>query len=227
MIITKWRENGEVSEREIQEEAIMGDYALHKNPNYSEGNKDVISPWVITHIPTGWRIMHGQETEMRYALERWKDTPCKESNPDKARDMLKAAYSIIMGELRRGISTSQIKSRVKARNDNVIKRKKQGPKNEYQERTARLIEGVDLKSLTIAGLARIIGQDWKDKKGNPCVWFGAKPYLSAMFSMEKITDKYGMDDGESIIAYFLCNANTWRGPVAREIKKELNRRLKV
>ncbi len=54
------------------------------------------------------------------------------------------------------------------------------------------------------------------------VYFGAKPYLDAMATLDKVTDSYGMDSGKSIVLYFLTNATTWRGDVAREIKKELN-----
>lgn len=67
----------------------------------------------------------------------------------------------------------------------------------------------------ICDIANEISQNWKN------VNFAAKPYLSAMFSLNKVTDKYGMDDGKSIILYFLCNAFTWRGEIARKIKKEL------
>ena len=60
-----------------------------------------------------------------------------------------------------------------------------------------------------------IRQDWKN------VWFGAVPYLDAMASLDSISDDYGYDSGESIVLYFLANAQTWRGQVARRIKKEL------
>jgi len=85
----------------------------------------------------------------------------------------------------------------------------------------------DLPSLTIAGLARLIMQSWRDKDGNPIVYFGAVPYLNAMLALNSIHDRCGYDDGRSIVVYFLSNANTWRGPVAKAIKAELNRRLKA
>lgn len=49
----------------------------------------------------------------------------------------------------------------------------------------------------------------------------AEPYLVAMFSLDKITDAYGCDDGKSIVLYFLANATSWRGDDARRIKAEL------
>lgn len=64
-------------------------------------------------------------------------------------------------------------------------------------------------------IANEIASDWKS------VNFGAKPYLSAMFSLNKISDYYGCDSAKSIVLYFLANAQTWRGDKAREIKAEL------
>lgn len=81
--------------------------------------------------------------------------------------------------------------------------------------------GLMLEQLTIAEIAQVIRRNW-----TPKVYFGAVPYLDAMLSMEKITDPYGLDPGTEIVNYFLANANTWRGEVARAVKKELNRRVK-
>lgn len=58
-------------------------------------------------------------------------------------------------------------------------------------------------------------------KAWPNVWFGAKPYLSAMHSLDSIDDDYGADSGKSIVLYFLANAATWRGEDARRLKAEL------
>ena len=65
-----------------------------------------------------------------------------------------------------------------------------------------------------------IRKDWK----NP--YFGAKPYIEAMCSLEKITDNYYLDNAESVVRYFLANAGKWRGEVARRIKAELKEMLK-
>lgn len=68
-------------------------------------------------------------------------------------------------------------------------------------------------------IAREIRDDWSPKgKG---VYFGAVPYLKAMMSMDRVTEPFGADSGQSIVNYFLANANTWRGETARRIKKEL------
>jgi hypothetical protein len=60
-----------------------------------------------------------------------------------------------------------------------------------------------------------IRKDWKKP------YFGAVPYINAMGSLDDITDSYGYDSGRSVVLYFLANAGTWRGDVARCIKKEL------
>ena len=61
-----------------------------------------------------------------------------------------------------------------------------------------------------------IRKDWGSK-----VYFGAKPYLDAMASLDSITDNYGLDSADNIVRYFLGNASTWRGETAKAIKKEL------
>jgi len=70
-------------------------------------------------------------------------------------------------------------------------------------------------------IAKEIKSDWGSK-----VNFGAVPYLGAMRQLTNITDNYGEDTATSIVAYFLCNASTWRGEVARRVKKELNAMIK-
>ncbi len=77
-----------------------------------------------------------------------------------------------------------------------------------------------LPNMILADVAIIIELNWSK------VNFAAVPYLKAMRAMVNITDKYYEDDGTSIVAYFLGNATTWRGPVAKAVKAELNRRLK-
>jgi hypothetical protein len=69
-------------------------------------------------------------------------------------------------------------------------------------------------------IAKEIRNDWKK------IYFGALPYLDAMYDIDSINEKYGDDSAKSIVTYFLCNATSWRGEVAREIKKELNQLIK-
>lgn len=64
-------------------------------------------------------------------------------------------------------------------------------------------------------IANDIKKDWV--KPN----YAAKPYLDAMGSLTSVNDTYGWDSGKSIVIYFLCNANTWKGENAKRIKAEL------
>lgn len=77
-----------------------------------------------------------------------------------------------------------------------------------------------MNNKNLAEIAEIIRKDWKK------VNFAAVPYLEAMSGMDSINDNFVADSGREIVLRFLCNAQTWRGPVAKEVKKELNRRLK-
>lgn len=64
-------------------------------------------------------------------------------------------------------------------------------------------------------IAREIRKDWAK------VNYAAKPYLDAMDTLNSITDKYFLDTGVSVVLYFLANAGTWRGEVAKRVKAEL------
>jgi hypothetical protein len=44
-----------------------------------------------------------------------------------------------------------------------------------------------------------------------------------MSSLNQVGDNYGMDTGDSIVRYFLSNAATWRGEVAKRVKNELKK----
>lgn len=70
-------------------------------------------------------------------------------------------------------------------------------------------------------IAQQIQNDWSYR-----IHYAAKPYLEAMLKLDTLDDMFGADSAESIVRYFLGNAQTWRGPVARAIKKELNDMLK-
>jgi hypothetical protein len=70
-------------------------------------------------------------------------------------------------------------------------------------------------------IADEIKRDW-----GKAVNYAAKPYLSAMGNLDKITDTYGMDSARSIVNYFLGNATSWRGDTARRVKAELKAMVK-
>ena len=75
-------------------------------------------------------------------------------------------------------------------------------------------------SRPIRDIAREIQQDWKQ------VYFGARPYLNAMYALNTVDDAYCADDGRTIVLYFLANAAAWRGDTARRIKAELKAMVK-
>jgi hypothetical protein len=76
------------------------------------------------------------------------------------------------------------------------------------------------KSIPLSGIARIIRKDWV--KVSPY----AKPYLSAMSGLYDMEDSYGADSAENVVLYFLSNAGTWKGPIAKEVKLHLNKLVK-
>lgn len=78
----------------------------------------------------------------------------------------------------------------------------------------------DLAMLDLSEIAARIRKAWKN------VHPAARPYLSAMSMLSKITDDYGSDPGSHIVNYFLSNASSFRGPEAKAIKAELKKRVK-
>lgn len=74
--------------------------------------------------------------------------------------------------------------------------------------------------MTISEIADVINNDWKNSH------ISARPYLEAMYHLKSVKDNFYQDSGKSIVIYFLSNANQWKGVVAREVKKELNKRIK-
>ena len=74
---------------------------------------------------------------------------------------------------------------------------------------------------SLCEIAREISKDWGSK-----AYFGAKPYINAMYCLNSVNDNYGLDSGDMIVRYFLSNASTWRGETAKRIKAELKSMLK-
>lgn len=85
---------------------------------------------------------------------------------------------------------------------------------------AQLISADELRDMAICDIARVIRRNWTK------IYFGAVPYLDAMHSLETVKDNFGCDSGKSIVAYFLGNAQTWRGAVAKAVKAELKKRIR-
>ncbi|CAB4126273.1 hypothetical protein UFOVP70_17 [uncultured Caudovirales phage] len=74
----------------------------------------------------------------------------------------------------------------------------------------------DTKPRPLSQIARDIGNDWGAKM-SPY----ARPYWLAMLELQTINDKYHWDNAHDVVLRFLCNANAWRGPIARAVKLEL------
>jgi hypothetical protein len=72
-------------------------------------------------------------------------------------------------------------------------------------------------------IAEQIVADWRS---HGRINFAAVPYLDAMRMMGSIDEGYGCDTGTSIVAYFLANATSWKGDIARSVKAELRAMLK-
>lgn len=70
-------------------------------------------------------------------------------------------------------------------------------------------------SRPLYAIARDIKADWKRP------YFGAVPYLEALFELNEISDRYFADSAKGVVLYFLANAGTWRGETAKQIKAEL------
>ena len=77
-----------------------------------------------------------------------------------------------------------------------------------------------VRGLEWSQLVRLIGEHWVKMSVH------ARPYYSAMRVMSGPKEAYGMDSGIGTVLYFLGNAASWRGDVARAVKAELKRRIK-
>lgn len=75
----------------------------------------------------------------------------------------------------------------------------------------------------LSEIAKDILQHWK----NP--YFGAKPYIQAMLLINSAEPNapYLSESAESIVAYFLANATTFRGEDAKRIKAELKKQYNI
>jgi len=94
-----------------------------------------------------------------------------------------------------------------------------------EEEESEMAKGgkVDTSSLEgkkLSEIAQIIRKDWKN------MYFGAVPYVDAMSRLDYITNDFYADSGRSIVAYFLGNAQSWRGDTAKIVKAYLNKLLK-
>lgn len=68
-------------------------------------------------------------------------------------------------------------------------------------------------------IAAEIKSDWRP------INFAARPYVDAMSSLNTMSDNYGADTASYIVRYFISNAGTWRGDVAKRVKAELKKMM--
>ena len=70
---------------------------------------------------------------------------------------------------------------------------------------------------TFQQIARDIKSDWLN------VYFGAVPYLEALLTIDTTDPEatYLYETAGNIARYFLANARTYRGKVAKQLKEEL------
>lgn len=71
----------------------------------------------------------------------------------------------------------------------------------------------------LSAIALDIRADYQ-AKGKPVHPY-AEPYVTAMLSLDQITDVYFQDSADSIVRYGISNLSSWRGDKAREVKAEL------
>lgn len=87
---------------------------------------------------------------------------------------------------------------------------------EPQNATAEIVQQLNLDEIAL-----LVSRAWP--KMSPY----AQPYVEAMYCIKTMNDMYGADDAHMIVSYFLCNAESFRGEVARLVKAELKKRCKA
>jgi hypothetical protein len=78
-----------------------------------------------------------------------------------------------------------------------------------------------LPKMPLYDISEVIQKNWVP------INFSAAPYVRAMSTLTSVKDNYYAESASSIILYFLSNASTFKGPVARLVKDELKRRIGV
>lgn len=86
---------------------------------------------------------------------------------------------------------------------------------DHQRRERYGDDGPDIENASLGALAGVALFEWADMPQS------AKMYAEAMSELSSIADSYGDDSGESIVAYFLVNAEDWQGDVADKVKARL------
>lgn len=88
------------------------------------------------------------------------------------------------------------------------------------EKSIESYYGLPLSNMKLYEIAKVVRDNWEK------VNYAAEPYLQAMFELSNVSDSYFLDSGRSVVAYFLANAQSFKGAVAKAVKAELNKRIK-
>ena len=75
----------------------------------------------------------------------------------------------------------------------------------------------NLEKMTLSQIADLISNSWNNMP------LKIDEYVEAMSQIESIEDKYGdYETGAEIVTYFLANAKSWQGDIAKDVKQHLN-----
>lgn len=75
----------------------------------------------------------------------------------------------------------------------------------------------NLEKMTLSQISDLISNSWNNMPEK------AYCYVEAMSQIESLEDKYGdYETGLEIVSYFLTNAKTWQGNIAKNVKQHLN-----
>lgn len=75
----------------------------------------------------------------------------------------------------------------------------------------------------LSDIAKDIRSNWKN------IYYGAEHYLLAMEQIHSPEPyaPYIFEDAQTVVMYFLANAQYWRGETAKKIKKELKKQYNL
>ena len=141
----------------------------------------------------------------------------------KVAHKLKSGMKMVFGKLRR-VEDIESELAVLESTNSPFPEVRECRIQELQEELERLSEqGENYSQMTLGELARVIRRVWKK------INYAAQPYVDAMATMDEMDPykaRYIHDPGSDIVARFLVNASTFRGPEAKAIKDELKKRMK-
>jgi hypothetical protein len=147
----------------------------------------------------------------------------KELRAKRSKGKLQPSEKMVFGKLRR-VEDIENELAVLESTNSPFPEVRERRIQELQEELEQLSEqGENYSQMTLGELARVIRRVWKK------INYAAQPYVDAMATMDEMDPykaRYIHDPGSDIVARFLVNASTFRGPEAKAIKDELKKRMK-